>query len=202
MLRVGKKKDFRKHMEDMILERKGRLNSEPCGGNMTEMKEDIMHRISKKIDFMKKMTPELEPTPTQLVSTESASLFKFDRLYDYCLKKINKCINVYEKDLTRSRDKKYYQLKIEGSILSKELSQIRSSLVKRKEGQDGQQQMMGVIGSLMEIGKGESKGENRDGKGQPTSQRASNSAYKRKVAKITKEMGGKTRHHANDIHGW
>jgi hypothetical protein len=132
------------------------------------------------------------------VSTESASLFKFDRLYDYCLKKINKCINVYEKDLTRSRDKKYYQLKIEGSILSKELSQIRSSLVKRKEGQEGHQ-MMGVIGSLMEIGKGEAKGE---GKGQSTSQRASNSAFKRKVAKITKEMGGKARHHANDIHGW
>jgi len=45
--------------------------------------------------------------------------------------------------------------------------------------------MMGVIGNFMEIGKGE----------RPSSQRATQSAYKKKLTKITKNMQTKNMFH-------
>lgn len=68
---------------------------------------------------MKKMTSEgnKDPEFTHSASPER-SLFKFDKLSDFCLKNINKSLKTYEKDLSRTKDKKYYQLKIENTILS------------------------------------------------------------------------------------
>jgi len=42
-------------------------------------------------------------------------------MYDYCLKKLNRDINRYEKNVDKLKDKKYYELKFESGIISKEL---------------------------------------------------------------------------------
>jgi hypothetical protein len=77
-----------------------------------------MKRVGNKISFMKSMT-SVDRSPEK-------TLFKFDKLYDYCLKNIHKCINLYEKDLSKEKDGKYYELKAEGEILSKELKLMRN----------------------------------------------------------------------------
>ncbi len=80
------------------------------------LKNEIMLRVSKKLNFMRKMTidgpsssPPAQGERSRLFSQcEGNKLFNFDRLYEHCLKKINKNINVYEKDLGKSKDRKYY----------------------------------------------------------------------------------------------
>lgn len=54
-------------------------------------------------------------------------------MYEFCLKNINKCINIYEKDLTKEKDTRYYELKQEGNILTQELGQIRNGIAKEKK---------------------------------------------------------------------
>jgi hypothetical protein len=79
-------------------------------------------------------------------------LFKFDRLYDHCLKKLKKCINIYEKDLNKSKDRQYFELKIESNILSKQFKAMRNSLVKKKEdNEDIAQPSMGIIGKNIDV---------------------------------------------------
>jgi hypothetical protein len=53
-------------------------------------------------------------------------LFRFDKFYEHCVKNINKCINIYEKDVSKEKDKKYFELKVEGGILAKELMNMRN----------------------------------------------------------------------------
>jgi len=54
-------------------------------------------------------------------------------MYEFCLKNINKCINIYEKDLTKEKDTRYYELKQEGSILTQELRQIRNGIARERK---------------------------------------------------------------------
>lgn len=48
--------------DEMLELRKGRMKSEPT--NNINLKNEIMVRVSKKLDFMKKMTEEGQPTPS------------------------------------------------------------------------------------------------------------------------------------------
>ena len=47
-----------------------------------------------------------------MLTPDPTNLFHFDRLYEHCLRKINRCINSYERDISRSKDKKYYEMKL------------------------------------------------------------------------------------------
>jgi hypothetical protein len=76
-----------------------------------------MKRVAKKIDFMKIMTitDEKDATPKKRLSEKGEkkdTLFKFDKFYDHCLKNINKCLNTYDKNLNKQKDRKYYELKV------------------------------------------------------------------------------------------
>jgi len=75
-----------------------------------------MKRVSKKIDFMRKMTIEDDIQTIQPIhfskpipkDQDSAKMFNFDKLYDYCLRKINREISRYERRTDGFKDKKYY----------------------------------------------------------------------------------------------
>lgn len=47
------------------------------------------------------------------------------------MRNINRCINTYEKDMTKEKDKKYFELKVEGGILTKELMELRNGIVQK-----------------------------------------------------------------------
>lgn len=65
------------------------------------VKEEVLRRVGKKIDFVRLMTEE-DP------AGHKESLFKFDKFYEHCLRNINKCLNHYEKDPKKLRSKKYF----------------------------------------------------------------------------------------------
>lgn len=109
---------------------------------------------------------------------EGSKLFNFDRLYDHCLKKINKGINVYEKDVGKSKDRKYYELKIESTLLSRELKTMRKTIAKRKEDES----TLGVVGNFIDLSQG-GKSSQRG-----SVSRAAGCCYKKKLGKITKCM--------------
>ena len=84
---------------------------------MIDLKDEMMKRVAKKIDFMKFMTitDEASPPLKKGVSEKGEkkdSLFKFDKFYDHCVKNINKCLNTYDKNLNKQKDRKYYELKV------------------------------------------------------------------------------------------
>jgi len=81
-----------------------------------------------------------------------SKLFNFDRLYEHCLKKLNKNLYYYEKDVCRPKDKKYYELKEESRILTSELKSMRRNMLKKKDSKEGN---LGVIGSYIEVRKAE-----------------------------------------------
>ena len=72
----------------------------------------MMKRVAKKIDFMKLMTITDEASPPIKKGEKKDSLFKFDKFYDHCVKNINKCLNTYDKNLNKQKDRKYYELKV------------------------------------------------------------------------------------------
>lgn len=71
-------------------------------------------------------------------------MLRWDKMYEFCLKNINKCINIYENDLTKERDAKYYELKQEGNILAKELREIKNGIA--RERRDESEGCLGVVG--------------------------------------------------------
>lgn len=85
-----------------------------------------MKRVERKIIFMRKMAEKNGN------SYAERSLFRCDKMYEFCLKNINKCINIYENNLTKEKDARYYELKQEGSILAKELRQIRNGIARER----------------------------------------------------------------------
>lgn len=110
------------------------------------VKEEVLRRVGKKIDFVRLMTEEEEPGHKE-------ALFKFDKFYEHCLRNINKCLNHYEKDPNKHRSKKYFELKIEGGILSKELLQIRHSLLQKRDREDKtrEEDGFGIVGSNIDV---------------------------------------------------
>jgi hypothetical protein len=54
-------------------------------------------------------------------------------MYDHCLKKLNKDIVRYEKNTSKEKDQKYFELKFESSMLSKELIEMRKNILKKIE---------------------------------------------------------------------
>jgi hypothetical protein len=54
-------------------------------------------------------------------------------MYDHCLKKLKKDIVRYEKNLAKDKDQKYFELKFESSVLTKELIEIRKNIMKKIE---------------------------------------------------------------------
>ena len=117
-----------------------RVSTEAEGAGL---KEELMRRVSRKIDFMRKMTEE-EPAGCK------EALFKFDKFYDHCLRNINKCLNHFDKDPSKHRSKKYFELKVEGGLLSKELMGIRHGILQRRDRQK-EEGGFGIVGSNIDV---------------------------------------------------
>jgi hypothetical protein len=82
------------------------------------VKQQIVLKIKQRLDLLKqeKLEPDHSGNSTlKLLGrlTQGDPLGQ-DRLYDYCLKKIHKCIQVHQKTASKSLNKRYFQLKKEG----------------------------------------------------------------------------------------
>jgi hypothetical protein len=79
-----------------------------------------MEKVSKKIELMRKMTLEdtlqiihpIHCTKPPAKDQDSAKLFNFDKMYDYCMRKINRDIKRYERNSHKAKDKKYHELRL------------------------------------------------------------------------------------------
>ena len=75
-----------------------------------------MGKVSKKIELLRKMTlidslqiiQPIHYTKPPAKDQDSTRLFNFDKMYDYCLRKLNQDIKRYERNVHKPKDKKYH----------------------------------------------------------------------------------------------
>jgi hypothetical protein len=110
------------------------------------------------------------------------------------VRNINRCINIYEKDFSKEKDKKYFELKVEGGILARELMDLRNGIV-QKEREVRPDYNLGVVGSGIEVRSFE----------KAQSHRPSSTHFQKKAKKLSKHLVPPHPHNPfrmDDMHGW